>query len=119
MSRPRFLANHDLTEAIVLGLMRREPAIEFLRLRELGMAVSPDTDVLEYASRENLLIVSHDVNTMTAHAAERIIAGLSMAGVFVAHQGDPVSLIIDDLVLIWAATEAEDWAQQVVFLPMQ
>ena len=31
MSRPRFVANHDLTEAIIVGVLRREPSIEFLR----------------------------------------------------------------------------------------
>ncbi|SRR6266478_5267251 len=78
MSRPRFLANHDLTEAIVLGLARREPAIQFHRLRELGLANRPDTEVLEFAAREGFLLVSHDVNTMTAHASQRIASGLLM-----------------------------------------
>ncbi len=34
MSRPLFLADHDLYEHIVVGVLRREPAIEFLRVRE-------------------------------------------------------------------------------------
>ena len=33
MSRPRFLANHDLTEAIVLGVMRAGPRMNFAVLR--------------------------------------------------------------------------------------
>jgi hypothetical protein len=32
MSRPGFLADHDLNEHIVHGALRREPAIEFIRL---------------------------------------------------------------------------------------
>jgi hypothetical protein len=32
MSRPRFLADNDLNDAIVLGLLRREPAVDFLPL---------------------------------------------------------------------------------------
>jgi hypothetical protein len=31
MSRPRFLADHDLNEHIVDGTLRREPGVEFLR----------------------------------------------------------------------------------------
>jgi hypothetical protein len=49
MSRPRFLADHDLTEAIILGVIRREPAIEFRRLREVGLADRSDAHVLDYA----------------------------------------------------------------------
>ena len=45
MSRPRFLADHDLNEHIVVGVSRREPAIEVVRVRELGMADSRDADI--------------------------------------------------------------------------
>ncbi len=37
MSRPRFLADHDLNEHIVTGVLRREPAAEFLCVREFGL----------------------------------------------------------------------------------
>ena len=46
MSRPRFLADNDLNDAIVRGTLRREPAIEFVRLRELGLGQLPDLEVL-------------------------------------------------------------------------
>ncbi len=119
MSRPRFLANHDLTEAILLGVVRREPGVDFQRLREVGMADRPDADVLNYAAELGLLLVSHDVNTMTAHASERIAAGLPMPGLFLAHQHEQVGVIVDDLVLIWLGSDAEEWEGQVVFLPMR
>jgi Domain of unknown function (DUF5615) len=119
MSRPRFLANHDLTEAIVLGVIRREPSVEFQRLRDVGMAERSDTEVLEYAAGLNLLIVSHDVNTMTAHASRRITAGLPMPGFLLAHQGDSIGAIIDDLVFLWVASEAEEWVGKIVFLPLR
>jgi hypothetical protein len=38
MSRPRFLADHDLNEHLVTGVLRREPTIEFLRVREVGLS---------------------------------------------------------------------------------
>jgi hypothetical protein len=119
MSRPRFLADHDLTEAIVLGVLRREPAIEFRRLREVGFADRSDSQVLEYAASAGFLLVSHDVNTMTAHASERLKSGLSTPGIFLVHQADPARGTIDDLILIWAASEAEEWTDQVVFLPVR
>jgi hypothetical protein len=65
------------------------------------------------------LVVSHDVNTMTAHAIARTKTGLPTPGIFLAHQADPVSPTIDDLILIWAASEAEEWTDQVVFLPVR
>ena len=65
MSRPRFLADHDLNEHIVDGVHRREPALEFIRARDVGMSDRSDTEVLAYAAQQGFIVVSHDVNTMT------------------------------------------------------
>ena len=118
MSRPRFLADNDLNEAIVVGVRRREPAAEFARLRDLGLATRSDPEVLDFAARESWIVVSHDVNTMREAACTRLAAGLPMHGLLLAQQRTSVSPIIECLLLIWAASEAEEWAGQVEFLPL-
>ncbi|MGH8625815.1 MAG: hypothetical protein ACREYC_11270 [Gammaproteobacteria bacterium] len=40
MSRPKFLADHDLNEHIVIGVIRRAPAVEFEHVI-LGLAIVP------------------------------------------------------------------------------
>jgi hypothetical protein len=118
MSRPRFLADNDFNERIVRGVQRREPTIEWLRLREIGLADAPDPEVLAYAAAEGWLVVSHDVNTMPAAAAERLAAGERLSGLFLARQRAPLAPIIESLVVIWSVSEAEEWAGQVRFLPL-
>jgi hypothetical protein len=118
MSRPQFLADHDLNEHIVTGVLRQEPAIDFLRVRDLGMSTVTDSEVLAYAASEGLLVVSHDVNTMPAAAFARLSAGASLAGLFMVPQSSPIAPIIDSLVMIWAASELDEWKDQVVFLPI-
>jgi uncharacterized protein DUF5615 len=117
MSRPRFLADHDLNEHIVVGALRQEPAMEFVRVRELGMSGRPDEEILEHADREGWLVVSHDVNTMPAAAYARLAGGRSFPGLFMVHQRTPIGPIVENLVLIWATSELEEWKDQVVFLP--
>jgi hypothetical protein len=118
MSRPRFLADHDLNEHIIDGALRREPALEFIRAREVGLSARPDSEVLAFAAENGFLLVSHDVNTMPAHAYARIAARARMRGLLMVHQADPIGRIIDSLVLIWSASEAEEWDDQVRFLPL-
>ena len=62
------------------------------------------------------LVVSHDVNTMTAAAALRIATRLPLAGVLLVSQAILVSAAIESLVLVWAATDAEEWRNCVEFL---
>jgi hypothetical protein len=70
MSRPKFLADHDLNEHIITGVIRRAPSAEFSRVCEIGVHDRSDAEVLEYAVAHGFIVVSHDVNTMPAAAYE-------------------------------------------------
>ena len=118
MSRPRFLADNDLKQSIVWGVLRRDSAIEFFRCRDFGLAASSDAEVLEFAAANGFVVVSHDVSTMPAEAISRVRANLRMSGLLLARQTDPIGPIIDSLVLIWAATEADEWLDTVDYLPI-
>jgi predicted nuclease of predicted toxin-antitoxin system len=118
MSRPRFLADHDLNEHIVAGVLRREPALEFVRARDVGLSDRPDAEVLAFAAANGFLLVSHDVNTMPAQAYARVAAAQPMSGLLMVRQAQPIASVIDTLVLIWSASEAEEWHDQVRFLPL-
>ncbi len=103
MSRPRFLADHDLNEHIIRGVLRREPVIEFVRARDLGLDALPDNEILEHAAIAGLLVVSHDANTMPATVHTRLSTGGSIPGLFMVRQSSPIGPIIESLVLIWRA----------------
>lgn len=118
MSTVRFLADHDLNDHIVTGIRRRELAIEFLRVRELGFHTRSDSGLLDFANQEHLLVVSHDVNTMTAAASQRLAESRGIAGLLMIPQSMPVNEVIESLLLIWSATESNDWRDQIVFLPL-
>jgi predicted nuclease of predicted toxin-antitoxin system len=118
MSRPRLLADHDLKDAMIRGVQRREPSIEFVRARDLGLETQTDADILEFAARGGWIVVTHDVNTMTAAASERLTAGDEMSGLLLTHQRDPMGDVIDSLVLIWQSSEAEEWVGQIAYLPL-
>ena len=112
------MADNDLTDAIVRGVLRREPGVEFARLRELDLQSHPDAEVLEFAARVSWIVVSHDVNSMTAAAFSLLAAEKPMHGLLLVHQRDPIAPTIDSLILIWRASEAEEWIGQVEHLPL-
>jgi hypothetical protein len=99
-------------------VQRLEPAVEVGRLRDVGLDKSADAEVLAYAATENWIVVSHDVNTMSAAANARFASGQVMNGLLLVHQLSPAAAVIENLVLIWSASEAEEWVNQVRFLPL-
>ncbi len=118
MSRPRFLADNDLNDHIVKGVLRREPLVDFPRAREVAMDRRLDPAVLEYAASNELIVVSHDVQTMSGYAIARVAAGQRMAGLLLIPQAEPIAPMIESLLMIWAATEAEEWEGKMEFLPI-
>lgn len=118
MNHPRFLADHDLHGRIIDGVLRRAPAAYFARLRHVMPPDTHDPDVLAFAAAAGLIVVSHDVNTITAAAHARIAVGHPMPGLVLARQSLPVRAVIDDLLLLWTASEAPEWHGRVLFLPV-
>jgi len=118
MSRPRFLIDHNVPDAIWKGLRRMDATIETICLRDLGMISTPDPDVLEYAAQQQWLLVTLDVNSMTGFAYQRIVAGLRMPGLFILKDMQPpFRRYIYDLFSILFCSEFEDWADKVEYLP--
>ena len=118
MSTPRFLADEDLHGQIIDGLRRREPTIDLLTVVEAGASGFSDAAVLDLAHAENRIVVSHDVSTMRSTAEQRVAGRKGLTGLFLATQDKPIHDVIDWLLLIWAATEAEEWRDKVIFLPL-
>lgn len=63
----RFLADADLNKAIVTGILRREPSLDFLAAGAAGLRGMDDPAVLALAAAQQRVLVSHDVGTMPAH----------------------------------------------------
>jgi hypothetical protein len=121
--RVRFLADADLNQAIVGGVLRREPTLDFLTARAAALRGLPDTAVLELAAQQRRVLVSHDVGTMPSHFRIFMNAGKESAGVFLIPQSIDVRMAIEDLLLIWLlliwlASEAEEWENRLVWLPL-
>ena len=116
MSRPRFLIDHDFDEDIIDGALRLEPRIEVVRCRDVGLSQSADPVMLAFAAENDLIVLSHDVNTLAAEAYARIAAGQPMPGLFLVRQLTPIGAAIRGLLTVWSASESEEWVDRVEFL---
>jgi hypothetical protein len=115
--RPRFQADADCNQKIVLGLRRRELAVDFQDAHAGGVIGVPDPDVLSKAADLGRILVSHDRKTMPAHFA-RFLDSRSSPGLIIVTQDLDIGLAIEDLLIVWAASEAEEWTDRVGFLPL-
>ena len=113
----RFQADADLNAEIVVGVLRREPSIDFQTADEASLRWVPDPEVLALAAQEGRILVTHDRRTMPRHFADFILHH-SSPGVFIIAQSVSVRGAIEELLLVWAASESEEWTNLIVELPL-
>jgi hypothetical protein len=119
MSQVRFLADEDVRFKLVQAIRRLEPALEINTVQELGLSGSSDFDLLEWAYLQGYIILSHDVNTLKGHAEQRVQDAEGIAGVFLVKQQHVTRQVAESVVLIWSASELEEWRDKIVYLPLK
>ena len=113
----RFQADADLNEIIVTALLRREPGIDFQTATAGGVRGRDDREVLALSADAVRLLVTHDRKTMPQRFAE-FIAARASPGVLIVPQKLPIADVVEDLLIIWTATEAEEWTNILYSLPL-
>ena len=113
----RFQADADFNEIILKAILRREPTIDFQTAHAANLSGLSDRDVLSLASRSGRLLVTHDRKTMPRQFAE-FIKTYSSTGVLIVPQKLPIAQVIEELIIVWVATEAEEWTDRIYSLPL-
>lgn len=114
----RILFDEDFNAHIIRGLVRRRSDLDFKTARELGLGGQDDIGVLRAAVADDRLVVSHDVNTMSAAFARLLANGERSAGLLLVPQSMPIGQAIEDLEVVCIATRTGDWVDVMSFLPL-
>lgn len=115
----RWLADENFNNDILRGLLRRKADVDIVRLQDVGLSGSDDPTVLEWAAQEGRVLLTHDAATITHYAYERVQAGKIMPGVFEVNRSVPLSVVIDDLILLTECSLENEWEGQVRYLPLR
>ena len=113
----KFLADASLNRAIVSGVIRAEPSVDFLSAAAGHLEGVADNEVLAIASREGRVLVTHDIKTMPFQFAQ-FLANAESPGVMLISQKTSVAEAIESLVLVWLASEPAEWVNRICRLPL-
>ena len=91
-----------------------------MRIQDEGLSGKDDPGILEWATAENRILLTHDGSTMTKHVYARIESGKPMRGVFEVSQEEiPIGEAIDDLVLVATCSLDGEYEGQIRYLPLK
>ncbi|HEV3345102.1 MAG TPA: DUF5615 family PIN-like protein [Pirellulales bacterium] len=114
----KLLANENLNGDILRGLLLRQPQLDIVRAQDVGLYSEDDREVLDWAAREERILLTHDGASMPDHAYERVDRGEKMPGVFVISERLSVGQAIEEVLLTIECSEASEWTDRVVRLPL-
>lgn len=115
----RLATDEDVHDDIIRGLRRREPALDVVRVVDVGLGHTPDPLILEWAAGEERVLITGDLNTMVGFAWGRVRSGLPMPGVLALKENVGIGRVIDDILLVaqcYTADEMKDWV--VLYIPL-
>jgi Domain of unknown function (DUF5615) len=115
----RLAADENFNQDIIRGLLRRRPDLDLVRVQDAGLSGASDPAVLEWAAADDRLLLTHDVTTVTHYAYERVGAGRRMPGVVEVSRFVPLGQAIEDILLLAELSLPDEWADQVLYLPLR
>lgn len=112
-------ADENFHSAIIRGVKLRNPALDIVRVQDVGLSRASDPIILEWAASESRPLLTHDVNTMVHYAEKRIASGLWMAGLILVPQPFAMARIIEDVQLIAECGKPEELDGTWFYLPLR
>lgn len=101
-------------------LLRREPTMEIL---SIGQEMAPpfstqDPVILAWIEQNGYILVSRNRRTLPVHLAAHLATGHHVPGIFLLRRRYSLGRVIEDLLLIWSASELDEYLDQIVYLPL-
>lgn len=115
----RLAADENFNNDIVRGVLRRNAAMDIVRIQDAGLSGAGDPTVLEWAVQTGRVLLTHDVSTITRYAYERVRDEKPMPGVFEVGRGVPIGRAIEDILLLAEYSLDGEWEGQVKYLPLR
>ncbi|MBG0747311.1 MAG: DUF5615 family PIN-like protein [Planktothrix agardhii KL2] len=114
----RLLSDENFNGDIVRGLFLRQPDLDLLRVQDVGLRKVDDPEIIDWATSNGRILLTHDRATMPDFAYERLSQGQQMSGLFVINDRMPVRQVIDELLLLIDCSEQDEWKGIVLYLPL-
>ena len=120
MSKLRYLLDEHVSHAIQSQLLRLDAGIDVLVVGQPGAPEkgTEDSDLLLWIEKTNYVLVTGNRRTIPEHLRAHYQAGRRTPGIFFLRRRADLGRIIEQLYLLWTASEAEEYEDRILYLPM-
>lgn len=119
MSQLKFRLDECTSLGLLNALRSSNPAPDVIRIGEPGAPPrgTKDPQVLLAAQAAGRCLISRDGKTMKQHLQDHFAGGHHTCGVILTRRGFALKRYVDDILLIWHATTADEWIDRTDYIP--
>jgi hypothetical protein len=122
MNQVAFLLDENIPPAVAEAIRIADPAITLLQVGhepDAPVKGTLDPELLVFAENHGLTLVTFDKRSMTGHVVNHLVVDRHTWGVLIFPKGNQLSAgkVAEELLIIWACSQKEEWIDQIVFLP--
>ena len=115
----KWLADENFDNDILRGIRRRVAAFGVIRAQDVDeISGLDDPAVLAWATTNGRVVLTHDLSTMIPAMQEQVKRFASCSPIVFARDSLPVSLVIEEILLLDECSIEPDWAAGVIYLPL-
>jgi len=116
----RFLLDENVPLLLKRALLRHEPRVDVLRVGDpqappLGTL---DPDLLVFLEHSRRLLITLNHASMPGHLRAHYTAGRRLWGILWVRKGATIRQLVEELLLTWEASEAEEWVDFMGDIPL-
>jgi predicted nuclease of predicted toxin-antitoxin system len=114
----RFLADENFNNHIIRGVRLRNKNIDIVRLQDRGLSGVADPTVLDFALKENRILLTHDLETIPKFAYERVNAGQKIPAIILVKKELLIAQVIEEILLICECCDEIEFREKIFYLPL-
>ena len=120
MTTIHYLLDENMPHSVRDQLLYHEPTLQVLCIGDdiAPSCGTPDPLLLDWIEKNDYILVSRNRKTMPVHLKEHLDRGKHVPGVLLIRRGISIGRLVEDLLLIWGASELKDYQDRIEYLPM-
>lgn len=120
MNEIRYLLDENVSPIIRTELLRREARLIVWKVGDPGTPQrgTSDTIILQWCEENSFILITNNRKSMPRHLQNHLFDGRHIPGIFELSPNMSIGETIEELILIWETSKANEYRDLLVYLPL-
>lgn len=121
MNEIRYLLDENVDTIYRTELLKREPKMSIWKIGDPGTPPrkATDPDILCWCEENSFILVTNNRKSMPRHLTDHLAKDRHVPGIFELNPDMGIGETIDELLLIWGASDVGEYRDLIVYLPLK